>query len=458
MPPVSKTPDDDDRWRQRILAADPAHSALESADFASAVRRLEAAAQRSWTAASQGSDAEPQAAPKRSAPAQRPRGSRFSLLLAVAVALVLGSGLAVSRLWWIRSSVPPEVAAVPDPSAAHEVPAHEAPAAGKPPAAGKIDRSVAADAGPTVGDADAVAVVATGPRGTRKIQTVAELVKLPPSQLARVQRQLDRAALDQELQAWLRQWHDGSPDQRQALEQIWIGQRGFWAGWTVQGLRTWTDPTVLRAGVEVMSLELGSHAAPSLAFCWERAETRGLAAAFLVPLATDAQLAQWLPRATDRDQVFQVLAEVVRRPSDEATELLATLAVDPVCQSALKDPGLVWNSVHGQRALAALAAPQPHHQYRAAMLLTVIDGPDIDRDLVQKMLSGAQTLPAMAVWLLRHPGNSQHLAVQIQNSPHALAVVPSANQRAQKWSRQQRSESSGPSSFRKVCQLCVTAS
>jgi hypothetical protein len=212
------------------------------------------------------------------------------------------------------------------------------------------------------------------------------------------------------------------------------------------------------AGVEILSLELGGQAAQSLAFCWERAETRSLASVFLVPGATDAQLAQWLRQAEDREQVLRVLAEIVRRPSEAATDLLATLAVDPVCQSPLRDPSLVWHPRHGQRALAALAAPQPYQQYRAAMLLTVLDGQDIDQELMQKMLSGVQTLPAMAVWLLRHPGDSQQLATRLQHSPLALAVVPSASQRAQKWSRQQRSESSGPWSFRKVCQLCVTAS
>lgn len=289
-----------------------------------------------------------------------------------------------------------------------------------------------------------------------KIQSVQQLTKLRPSQLASVQRQLDSTALDRELQAWLRQWDAAQPAGRARLEGQWVECRGFWVGWTLQGLRDWKEPSVLRAGIEVLSLEFGPRAAEILAFCWQRPATRPLARPVLVPLADETQLAQWLWGAQDAEELQALVTELAQRPGPVATQALATLAAEPACQPVLLQAERRWSPLHLQRAVADLSSPQPATQFRAAMLLRALPLADVEGELQRKIALGQQLLPALAVLLLRYNEQVPPQAQSLFQTNTVAAALPSARQRAQKWLRQQHVEFSDSTSLRKVCQQCVT--
>lgn len=295
-------------------------------------------------------------------------------------------------------------------------------------------------------------------RGREKIRSVNELLKLTPSQLAKVQRRLDQVALDEELLKWLGHWHEASPELRSDLEQQWVAHRGFWSGWTLRGLRQWKDPRALQAGIEILSLELGPSAPEQLGFCMQRIETASLAVPFLLPRANETQLARWLSAAQDSTTALAVIHELASRSGQVATEALALLAADQVCHQLLRQAALKWHPAHAQRALAQLNSSNSQHQFFAAMILSVIDQEGLDQELLTKARSGVQVLPALSAYVFRHQNQLAERLKPLQQSPSAMAAIPSAQQRSQKWQRQQRIESPGPTSLRKVCQLCVTAS
>ncbi|MDP1564230.1 MAG: hypothetical protein Q8M16_22860 [Pirellulaceae bacterium] len=295
-------------------------------------------------------------------------------------------------------------------------------------------------------------------RGQEKIRSVHELLKLTPSQLAKVQRRLDQAKLDEELLKWLGLWHEASPEQRSDLEQQWVAHRGFWTGWTLRGLQQWKDPAALRAGIEILSLELGPSAPEQLGFCMQRIETASLALPFLLPRANETQLASWLAEAKDSGTAQAVIHELAGRPGQVATEALALLAADQVCQQLLREAALKWHPAHAQRAMAQLNSSNSQQQFFAAMILAVIDQEGLDQELLTKARSGVQALPALSAYVFRHHDQLAEKLRPLQQSPSAMAAIPSAQHRSQKWQRQQRIESPGPKSLRKVCQLCVTAS
>lgn len=295
-------------------------------------------------------------------------------------------------------------------------------------------------------------------RGREKIRSVNELLKLTPSQLAKVQRRLDQVALDEELLKWLGHWHEASVEQRAKLEEQWVAHRGFWSGWTLRGLRQWKDPRALQAGIEILSLELGPSAPEQLGFCMQRIETASLAVPFLLPRANETQLASWLSAAQDSTTALAVIHELAGRSGQVATEALALLAADQVCHQLLRQAALKWHPAHGQRALAQLNSSNSQRQFLAAMILSVIDDEGLDQELLMKARSGVQALPALSAYVFRHQNQLVERLEPLQQSPSAMAAIPSAQQRSQKWQRQQRHESSGPTSLRKVCQLCVTAS
>lgn len=294
-------------------------------------------------------------------------------------------------------------------------------------------------------------------RGREKIQSVQELLKLTPSQFAKVQRRLDQSALNEELRGWLTQWQAATPEQRVVLEEQWVACRGFWSGWTIRGLQDWNDPAALQAGIEILSMELGANAPEQLGFCLQRVETAALAAPFLIPRASDSQLVRWLPEARDSGTVQALTAELAGRSGQVATEALALLAADQVCQRVLRQAALKWHPVHAERALSQLASPNSQQQFLAAMMLSVIDQEGLDQQLLGKARSGVQALPALSAYVFRHQDRLEEMLQPLQESPSAWAAIPSAQQRSQKWQRQQRLESPGPMSLRKVCQLCVTA-
>lgn len=295
-------------------------------------------------------------------------------------------------------------------------------------------------------------------RDREKIRSVEELLKLTPSQLAKVQRRLDQVALDAELMKWLGEWHQANPEQRSLLEQQWVAHRGFWSGWTMRGLRQWQDPVALQAGIEILSLELGSAAPEQLGFCLQRVETAGLAVPFLLPRANEVQLASWLTEAPDSGTVQALIGELAGRSGQVATEALATLAADQVCHQVLRQAALKWHPAHAQRALAQLHSANSQQQFFAAMILAVIDEEGLDQELLTQARSGVQALPALSAYVFRHQDQLAEKLIPLQQSPSAMAAIPSAQQRSQKWLRQQRLESPGPKSLRKVCQLCVSAS
>jgi hypothetical protein len=295
-------------------------------------------------------------------------------------------------------------------------------------------------------------------RDREKIRSVEELLKLTPSQLAKVQRRLDQTALDEELLDWLREWQVASPEQRSLLEQQWVARRGFWSGWTLQGLRQWQDPMALQAGIEILSLELGPAAPEQLAFCLQRVETAGLAVPFLLPRANEVQLANWLTEAPDASTAQALISELAGRSGQVATEALAELAADHVCHQVLRNAVLKWHPAHAQRALAQLNSANSQQQFFAAMMLAVIEQDGLDQELLTKARSGVQALPALSAYVFRHQDQLAEKLKPLQQSPSAMAAIPSAQQRSQKWQRQQRLESPGPQSLRKVCQLCVSAS
>lgn len=295
-------------------------------------------------------------------------------------------------------------------------------------------------------------------RRQEKIRSVHELLELTPSQLAKVQRRLDQATLDEELLQWLGLWHEASPEQRSDLEQQWVAHRGFWTGWTRRGLQQWKDPAALQAGIEILSLELGTSAPEQLGFCMQRVETAPLALPFLLPRANETQLASWLAEAQDATTAQALIHELASRSGQVATEALALLAADQVCQQVLRKAALKWHPAHAKRALAQLNSSNSQQQFFAAMMLAVIDQEGLDQELLTKARSGVQALPALSAYVLRHQDQLAEKLKPLQQSPSAMAAIPSAQQRSQKWQRQQRLESPGPTSLRKVCQLCVTAS
>lgn len=306
-------------------------------------------------------------------------------------------------------------------------------------------------------DREDVATAANLAKRKAKIQSVEQLLKLRPSQLAAVQRQLDVAALDQELRVWLQQWDAATPADRAALEGQWVANRGFWVGWTLQGLREWTQPEALRAGIEVLSLEFGPRSAEALAFCWQRPATRALARPVLLPRADESQLAQWLWAAEEAEDLQALVTELAQRPGPIATQTLAKLAAEPGCQPVLRQADRKWSPQHLQRALVDLGSPQSQTQFHAAMLLTVLPPAQVERELQQKIQLGQQVLPALAVLLLNFDEQIPSRAQPLFQSTTVAAALPSARQRAQKWLRQQISETPDSHSLRKVCQQCVTA-
>jgi hypothetical protein len=295
-------------------------------------------------------------------------------------------------------------------------------------------------------------------RGREKIRSVQELLKLTPSQFASVQRRIDHKALDQELRDWLGQWQRATPPQRFMLEEQWVQYRGFWSGWTLRGLREWNDPAALQAGIEILSLELGPTAPDQLGFCLQRIETASLALPFLLPRANETQLTIWLPAAPDSMTVQRLISELAGRSGQVATEALALLAADQVCQQLLRQAALKWHPAHAQRALTQLNSSNSQQQFFAAMILAVIDQEGLDQELLTKARSGVQALPALSAYIFRHQDRLDEKLKPLQQSPSAMAAILSAQQRSQKWKRQQQINSPGPISLRKVCQLCVTAS
>ncbi|MBL8891378.1 MAG: hypothetical protein JNL67_15470 [Planctomycetaceae bacterium] len=294
--------------------------------------------------------------------------------------------------------------------------------------------------------------------GREQIRSVQELLMLTPSQFAKVQRRMDHTALNEELRRWLIQWQAATPEQRSVLEEQWVACRGFWSGWTIRGLREWKEPTALQAGIEILSMELGASAPEQLGFCLQREETAGLAAPFLIPRANDAQLVRWLPEAQNAETVHALAAELASRSGQVATEALAVLAADQVCQQVLRQAALKWHPAHAERALSQLTSPNSQQQFLAAMILSVIEQEGLDQELLSRARSGVQALPALSAYVFRHQDRLEEKLQPLQESPSAWAAIPSAQQRSQKWQRQQSLESPGPKSLRKVCQLCVSAS
>ncbi len=451
--PNSEDPADDERWREWIAAADPGQSGTtEDSQYSAALERLHAQLSHVLEEHRLVQSQEPAALPPITRLNQLwrgegGRGRRFRPLILAASIAAVGMIAVVGSLWWKPTS---DVLTQP--------PAHE-----HPDATPRIDSMVqspppqmqqpSSDSNPSPETSSETVAASSRSRG--KIQTVSELIKLSPSQLVRVQRRLDRVALEEELQAWLRSWSESTPDGRTVLEQQWVSNRGFWSSWTLRGLRHWADPTVLQAGIEVLCLELGPQAAETLAFCYDRPETRDISLLYLLPSASETQIVQWLQSAEDSGVVPRLITELARRPGPTATETLSHLASDKVCRQLLHR--LPWNAAHATRAVNALNTPYPAQQYRAAMLLAVIDLPVVDDLLLQKANSGVQTVPTMATLLLRHENAADQLAEKIRHSPTVLASIPSATQRVQRWMRQHRSEVPSPDSFRKVCELCVTA-
>lgn len=464
-------PDDpaDRRWRELLRAADPvAESPPTDSDawqaalarlHASATKRLEIVSLNDTTnnnddnetpAATRAADAFDSA--PRALSRRHPQWNGWGLALLAATLLGL-----VGAWWWFAPQWQ-------NTGAVAERQAGEAGANTEPRPAPRsqtpMTESVVQSSRPPTdhdqpADHDQQAATNTGQRKA-KIQSVQQLIKLRPSQLAAVQRQLDPAALDAELRVWLQQWDAATPANRAALEGQWVECRGFWVGWTLQGLREWHEPAVLRAGLEVLSLEFGPRAAEALAFCWQRPATRALARPVLLPRADESQLAQWLWAAEEADDLQALVTELAQRPGAVATQALATLAAEPGCQPVLRQAARHWSPQHLQRALADLSSPQPQTQFLAAMLLTALPAGDVEGELQRKIALGNQVLPALAVLLLRYNQQVPAQAQSLFQSTTVAAALPSARQRAQKWLRQQHAEFSDSTPLRKVCQQCVT--
>jgi hypothetical protein len=449
MNPIMENPaePDDPRWDELLASADPM---LEGgAEFDAAVGRLRSQmAQITQPAHHPANEVVTTASGKGAA-----QGWITSVVFWTAAAVVLlafGATLAqVWKSWAPASSIHWVESKEGERSSETDV---ASPKDSTQPPTGTPDRAV------TAADAQRKPKAPAQKRGPEKIRSVNELLKLTPSQLARVQRRLDQVALDAELLQWLGHWHEASVEQRATLEEQWVTHRGFWSGWTMRGLRHWRDPSALQAGIEILSLELGSSGPEQLGFCMQRIETASLAVPFLLPRANETQLASWLAEAPDSTTALAVLHELAGRSGQVATEALALLAADQVCHSLLRQATLKWHPAHAQRALTQLNSSNSQQQFLAAMILSVIDDERLDQELLSKARSGVQALPALSAYVFRHQNQLAEKLEPLQQSPSAMAAIPSAQQRSQKWQRQQRLDSPGPTSLRKVCQLCVTAS
>ena len=439
--PAPEEPDDS-RWNELLASADPLAES-RGQEFDAAVGRLRARLSQLQANAVIANDAGAKGAKRWATPI---------VWWAMAAGVLIACGATIVQVW--KTTAPnPSIQWV-------ESPENEQRSATENAAANDSMETPAASPAQAVTPPD-VQKKSKAPvekRGPEKIRSVEELLKLTPSQLAKVQRRLDQAALDEELWRWLQHWHAASVEQRAKLEQQWVAHRGFWSSWTLRGLRHWRDPSVLHAGIEILSLELGPSAPEQLGFCMQRLETASLALPFLLPRANETQLALWLSTAQDSTTALAVIHELAGRSGQVATEALAMLAADQVCQPLLRKASLNWHPAHAQRALAQLNSSNPQQEFLAAMILSVIDQDGLDHELLTKARSGVQALPALSAYVFRHQNQLAEKLEPLQQSPSAMAAIPSAQQRSQKWQRQQRIESPGPTSLRKVCQLCVTAS
>ncbi len=428
---------DEEAWREWIAAADPRlFDAAADTEYSAVLERLQTKLshvleENSLVSHSPDATAPPTVAQTHRSVSRHRRNPWRPWIVAASIAAIAMIAV-VGSLWWQQNSnmvTQPRTQEQLDgePPTDSLVQSQQAPNVDKP-----LSNPNESDISPTAPES----LTEAGQRSGERIQTVSELVKLSPSQLVRVQRRLEWNALGQELQTWLRLWGESTPDERAELEQQWVSNRGFWSSWTIKGLREWTEPTVLQAGIEVLCLELGPQAAESLAFCYDRSETRTISLPYLLPLASETQLVKWLQSAEDCEVVPQLITELARRSGPIATDALSHLASDRVCRQLLHQ--LPWNAAHVTRAVNTLNTNNAAQQYRAAMLLTAIELPEVDSLLLQKASNGVQTLPATAILMLRHENAVEKLAEKVRHSPTILASIPSANLRVQRWMRQQR--------------------
>jgi hypothetical protein len=287
-----------------------------------------------------------------------------------------------------------------------------------------------------------------------RLNRVQDLLRLSPSRLARVQMQLDRKALDQELQTWLKAWSLADLPDRERLEKEWVTNRGFWVSWTLSGLREWNDPRVLQAGIQLLSIEFGPRACETLEFCLERDATRVYAGGVLIPLATETQLVAWLKRENDAALGLAMIQQLSTRGGEVATSGLIELALDPICRNVLSKIPDRWHVAHEDRAMRWLLEGTEAQQFQAAALLTAINRPQVEQRLVALAEAGRHTVITTAVLLLRANFRSEALPPQTQQSRYMMASLPSADRRAKRWLRQQQVSQTVPSPFRKVCQRC----
>lgn len=290
--------------------------------------------------------------------------------------------------------------------------------------------------------------------GGDRLDRVQDLLRLSPSRLVRVQRQLDRKALDQELQTWLKAWSLAESSDRETLEKQWVTNRGFWVSWTLSGLREWEDPDVLRSGIQLLVIEFGPRASETLAFCLEREATRVHAGSILVPIATETQLVAWLKRENDAAIGMAMIQQLSTRGGEVATNGLIELALDPVCRNVLSKIPDQWHAAHEDRAMRWLLGGTEAQQFQAAALLAAINGPRVDQRLLALAEAGRHTVITTAVLLMRAEFRPEALPPQTQQSRYVMASLPSADRRAKKWLRQQQVSQNVPNPFRKVCQRC----
>lgn len=281
-----------------------------------------------------------------------------------------------------------------------------------------------------------------------EIQSVKQLLDLPPRLVRQRLKQSDQDALSRELQQWLKQWYLAQPEKRRQLESDWTRNRQFWLAWSMQSVSEYPDPEVRHAALELISLDLGNQAFPFLQRCLADARLASAAMPYWINLAEDQQLIARLYEAQQCDVIQQVLQELVQRPSGDATEALSRIASQSQCRFLLAELEQ-WNPIHWQRAVEGLEQRDPEVRFRAAMLMAAIPDQSIDRLLLTQIERGVGVLPATSVLLLR---DRLETLQQAPNQDMVRTAMVSARQQVARWNQWSQKFESVFS--KEVCKRC----
>lgn len=267
--------------------------------------------------------------------------------------------------------------------------------------------------------------------------------------------QLDEESLKGELGFWLGEWKSATPERREKLAATWNQNREYWLPWAKQWCGSWQNEQLSVAAIEVVAADERSNAVPFLFTLVNKETLRRQAWVQICRYGNVEQLSRLAPIAGDCDEIQALAAALINDASAQATDLLASISIDPGCRQAIKQLQIAWPDSHAKHCWNRVIDGSDELDAEAANLLAIIPSAQIDTALGHHINSRQNVIAAVSILLIRDTPTAGKLLSRVRSNRILVGNLPSAEVQLVRWSLY---TSQSPFLSKKVCEKCSVSS